>query len=101
LDPDPIGSVDPGPDPDLQCFVSGFIDSGFSILGWMPIGIRIQCFDDQKLKKSTGTAENFFLYFFDQKLPFTFNGPPQRTSMLQEKPPDIKERQHPALDFFF
>jgi hypothetical protein len=32
-----------------QCFGSGLIDSGSEILGW--IRIRIQRFDDQKLKK--------------------------------------------------
>jgi hypothetical protein len=40
---------------------SGFIDSGSgsSILGWKPI--RIQSFDDKKLKKCT--AEKIFIFF--------------------------------------
>jgi hypothetical protein len=35
-----------------------------------PDPIRIQGFNDQKLKKKI-TAENFFKFFFDQKLHFT------------------------------
>ena len=35
-----------------------------------PDPIRIQGFNDQKLKKIT--AEQFFLFFFDQKLQFTY-----------------------------
>ncbi len=35
-----------------------------------PDPIRIQGFNDQKLKKNN--SENFFLFFFDQKLQFTY-----------------------------
>ncbi len=35
-----------------------------------PDPIRIQGFNDQKLKKIT--AENLLLFFFDQKLQFTY-----------------------------
>jgi hypothetical protein len=35
-----------------------------------PDPIRIQGFNDQKLKKIT--AEKFFFFFFDQKLQFTY-----------------------------
>ncbi len=48
-------------------FGSGFIISGSGILGLIPI--RIQGFDDRKLKKFS--AENFLYIFFDQKLLFT------------------------------
>ncbi len=34
-----------------------------------PDPIRIQGFDDQKLKKKYGTAENFVYTYFDQKSP--------------------------------
>ncbi len=43
---------DPNPDPD-------------------PDPIRIQGLNDQKLKKKN-TAENVFIFFFDQKLQFTY-----------------------------
>jgi hypothetical protein len=33
--------------------------------------IRVKDFDDKKLK-TKNTAENFFLYFFDQKLQFSY-----------------------------
>ncbi len=52
-----------------KCFGTGFIDSGSgsSLLGWIPIWIRIQGFEDPKLKKLT--ADKIFLIFFKKKLP--------------------------------
>jgi len=37
----------------MQCFRSGFIESGSgsSISGWIPIRIRIQGFDEKKIRK--------------------------------------------------
>jgi hypothetical protein len=54
--------------PAQQRFGSGFINSGYatSILGWVLIQIRIQGFDDQKLKKITVEKK------FDQKLLLTY-----------------------------
>jgi hypothetical protein len=48
LNPDPAFQMNPDPDP-----------------------IRIQGFDNQKLKKKN-TAKKFFTSFFDQKLQFTY-----------------------------
>ncbi len=39
--------------------------------GQDPDPIRIQGFNDQQLKKKN-TAENFFIFFFYQKLQFTY-----------------------------
>jgi hypothetical protein len=44
-----------------QCFGSGLIDSGSEILGW--IRIRIQRFDDQKLKKNLQLKKNWYSEF--------------------------------------
>jgi hypothetical protein len=53
-------------------FIGYGYGSGSSILGWIPIRIRIQSgsrvFGDQKLKKIT--AKNYI--FLDQKLQFTY-----------------------------
>ncbi len=49
--------------PAVQCFGSGFTDSGSgsSTLGWIPI--RIQGFDDQKLKKKLQLKKKFHIFF--------------------------------------
>jgi hypothetical protein len=49
--------------------------------------MRIQSFDDQKLKKKN-TAENFCLPFFDGKLQCTY---------VQATGPSALKREHPAL----
>ncbi len=55
-----------------QCFGSVFIFSGSGSRGWgwRPIRIRIQSFNDQKLKKNYSWKKVKF--FFDQKLQFTY-----------------------------
>ncbi len=58
--------MDPGSVPNPDSSESG---SGSSTLGWMPIRIRIQCFDDKKLEK---LKENEILYLYDKKLQFTY-----------------------------
>jgi hypothetical protein len=55
------------------------------------IQFQILGFDDQKLRKKI-YSWNFYIYFFDQKLQFTYPRPPQRTP----KPSALK-RDHPAL----
>ncbi len=59
-----------------KCLGSGHIDcgSGSSILG--RITIRIQGFDDQKLRKKLQLEKN--LYFYYQKLQFTYGSIPCR-----------------------
>jgi hypothetical protein len=82
---------------------SAFISSGSgsSILGLNtdpdrdPIRIRIQGFNDQKLKKKI-TAEIFYYFFWDQKLQFTHPYASIRTSKLQKKPSALKG-SHPTL----
>ncbi len=84
----------------LQCFGSGFVESGYGykILGWIPIRIH-------KLEKIYGW-KFFFLFFFIKNCNLRIPRPPKRTSKLQEKPSALK-REHPHffqnmkfLDFF-
>ncbi len=56
--------------------------------------IRIQGFDDQKLKKIY--SWNFFIYFFGQNFNLIILRPLQKTSKLQEKSSSLK-KEHPAL----
>ncbi len=85
----------------LQCFGSGFIDSGSeltnsgsgsSILDWKPI--RIQGFDDKKLKRFTADKK---FDFFDKKLQLLIPRPPLRMSKIQEKPSALKREHLAAL----
>jgi hypothetical protein len=68
-DPDPAFQVNPNTDPN-------------------PDPIRIQDFDDQKLKKKN-TAETFFLFFLIKNCNLLMSKP-------QEKPSALK-REHPAV----
>ena len=43
---------------------------GSSILGWIPIQIRIQGFNEQKVKKKFAAKKSW--YNFDQKLQFSY-----------------------------
>ncbi len=60
-----------------------------------PDQIRIQGFDDQKLKKKN-TAENFVKSFFDQKLQFTY---PLASIMDIQAAGEASalQKEHPAL----
>ncbi len=71
------------------CFGSGLIDSssGSGILAWIPI--RIQGFDDQKLKKKFTAGKN--LIFFLLKIAIFFKGRPNYRRSLQ---PSKENSQH-------
>jgi hypothetical protein len=59
-----------------QCFGSGLIDSGSSILGWIPIRIRIRIegFDDQKLRKNI--KQKNLKFFWSKKWNLLIPRPP-------------------------
>ncbi len=58
----------------LQCSGSGFIDAGSesSILAWLPIRIRIQGFEEQKLKKKFTSWQNRFDLFLIKNRQFAY-----------------------------
>ncbi len=74
--------------PWCQCFRSGFID--FGSVGWIPIRIRIQSFDDQKLEKNLQLKKMWYQKFQYLSLGLHKGG------KLQEKPSALK-REHSAL----
>ncbi len=77
---------------DKLCFGSELLDYGSlsSTSGWIPIRIRfririrIHGFDDQKWEKIY--SWNFFKYFFDQKLQFTYPSAFIKNAKLQKMP---------------
>ncbi len=72
--------------------------SGFesSILGWIPIWIRIQGFDDPKIKKIYNWKKNLGIKNYNLPIPSS----PYRTPKPRKKPSAFK-REHPALQKFF
>ncbi len=81
-DPDPLSLTSADPDPEMYWCGQGcgsvfiFSGSGSRSLCWRPIRIRIRihCGSRALMTKNWKkiTAENFFIFFFDQKLPFTY-----------------------------
>jgi hypothetical protein len=83
-----------------HCFGSEFIESGSgsSILGWIPIRIRIQDFDDQKLKKIYNWKK--IRYFFDQKLQFLIPRPTGEAIRPQKRTSSTSKQEISKLFLF-
>ncbi len=88
-----------------QCFGSRFNESGSSILGWIPIWIRIKGFDDQNLEKNSWKKDlvfflkkiaiylSYLIYIKDVKVRYYFPGV-EKTLSSSQLPVCIRLRQY-------